>query len=190
MGPRGPGQPRRRGAERAAEAGPGGRELGDDDYAALLEFRTSLRQFLRWSEEQARAAGLTPAQHQLLVAVRGHRDRRGPTIGDLADYLLLRHHSAVGLVDRTEAAGLVQRRRDPDDARVVRVVLTGRGSARVEALSRLHLDELERLAPALEHLASRGDARLSTEDGLADEDGARKSGDDHGKRQVSRSDLQ
>ena len=63
--------------------------LPDDVYARLLALRTGLRHFERWSESQARAAGLTPAQHQLLLAIRGHGDPRGPTIGEVADYLLL-----------------------------------------------------------------------------------------------------
>ena len=78
--------------------------LPDADYEDLLTLRTGLRRFLRWSEQQAEAAGLTPAQHQLLLTIRGHPDRRGPTVGEVADYLLLRHHSAVGLVDRAVAA--------------------------------------------------------------------------------------
>jgi uncharacterized protein YeaO (DUF488 family) len=119
-------------------------------YARLLSLRTGLRHFERWSEQQARAAGLTPAQHQLLLAIRGHRDPRGPTIGEVADYLLLRHHSAVGLVDRADGAGLVSRTRDDDeDHRVVRLHLTESGADRLEALSALHLEELERLAPQL-----------------------------------------
>ena len=77
----------------------------DEDYRRLLELRTGLRRFLRWSEQHAEAAGLTPAQHQLLLAIRGHDDPRGPTVGDVAGYLMLRHHSAVGLVDRAEKAG-------------------------------------------------------------------------------------
>jgi hypothetical protein len=76
------------------------------DYASLLAFRTGLRRFLHWSEEQAREAGLTPAQHQLLLAVKGRQGDQPPTVGDLADYLLLRHHSTVELIDRAEAAGL------------------------------------------------------------------------------------
>src|ERR1700758_1837566 len=96
----------------------------DADYEDLLALRTGLRRFLRWSEQEAEEAGLTPAQHQLLLAVRGHSDPRGPTIGEVADYLLLRHHSAVGLVDRADAAGLVERVEDPDDRRVARVGLT------------------------------------------------------------------
>jgi len=120
--------------------------LTDADYEDLLALRTGLRRFLRWSEQQAEAAGLTPAQHQLLLTIRGHADPRGPTVGEVADYLLLRHHSAVGLVDRADAAGLVERVRDPEDHRVVRLVLTKAGSARLEKLSELHLDELQRLA--------------------------------------------
>ena len=64
---------------------------GEPDYRALLAFRTALRRFNRWSEAQAEAAGLTAAQHQLLLAVKGHDDSRGPTIGDVAEHLLLRH---------------------------------------------------------------------------------------------------
>ena len=74
--------------------------LTDHDYERLLAFRTDLRRFLRWSEQEAAAAGVTPAQHQLLLAIRGNPDPSGPTIGDVAEALLLPHHSAVGLVDR------------------------------------------------------------------------------------------
>ncbi len=95
---------------------------------------------------QARAAGLTPAHHQLLLAIRGHGSPDGPTVGEVADYLLLRHHSAVGLVDRAEAAGLIRRTRSQDDHRVVRLHLTAEGAAKLEALSALHLEELDRLA--------------------------------------------
>ena len=120
--------------------------LSDADYEDLLALRTGLRRFLRWSEQQAEATGLTPAQHQLLLAVRGHPDRRGPTIGEVADYLLLRHHSAVGLVDRAEEAGLVTRSRDAEDQRVVRLHLTAEGEEHLEALSAAHMEELHRLA--------------------------------------------
>ena len=120
--------------------------LSDEDYARLLALRAGLRHFQRWSEQQAKAAGLTPAQHQLLLAIRGHSDQRGPTVGEVADYLLLRHHSTVELIDRADSAGLVTRSRDPDDHRVVRLQLTDLGSERLEALSALHLEELDRLA--------------------------------------------
>jgi DNA-binding MarR family transcriptional regulator len=126
--------------------------LSDESYARLLQFRTGLRRFERWSEQQAAAAGLTSAQHQLLLAVRGHDDPRGPTIGDLSEYLLLRHHSVVELIDRAVAAGLVRRRPDPDDRRLVRVRLSPHGSAVLRRLTRAHLAELARLAPALEAL--------------------------------------
>ena len=121
----------------------------DEDYRRLLGFRTELRRFLRWSEDEARAAGLTPAQHQLLLAVRGHADPAGPTIGELAEYLVLRHHSVVELIDRAAKAGLVERVGDEADHRVVRLQLTRRGEQAIEQLSRLHLEELRRLAPLL-----------------------------------------
>ena len=126
----------------------------DEDYRNILVFRTRLRQFLAWSGEQARAAGLTPAQHQLLLAVRGHPDPDGPTIGEIAEYLQLRHHSAVGLVDRAVAAGLVRRTDDPRDRRLARVELEPAGEAALEHLTALHVAELDALArgEALPHL--------------------------------------
>ena len=133
----------------------GRRDLGDDEYRQLLEFRTALRRFVRWSEEQATALGVTPAQHQLLLAIRGfaptdsRAGRTGPTIGDAADALLLRHHSAVGLVDRAVAAGLVERRPDHEDHRIVRLRLTALGAQRLRQLAGLHLDELRRMMPAV-----------------------------------------
>jgi DNA-binding MarR family transcriptional regulator len=126
--------------------------LSQADYEQLLGFRTALRRFLRWSEEEARAAGLTPAQHQLLLAVRGHPDPAGPTIGELSEYLVLRHHSVVELVDRAVAAGLARRQRDEDDNRVVRLRLSADGERAIEELARLHLEEIRRLAPALREL--------------------------------------
>lgn len=126
--------------------------LTDEDFHRLLELRTGLRQFLHWSEEQARAQGLTSAQHQLLLSIRGHPDRLGPTIGQVADYLVIRHHSAVGLIDRATDAGLVKRRPDPHRHGTVRVVLTDRGRAALDSLSVRHVAELARLAPTMETL--------------------------------------
>jgi DNA-binding MarR family transcriptional regulator len=123
------------------------RDLSDAEYRELLAFRTAIRRFLQWSEEQATALGIPPAQHQLLLAIRGHHDSAGPTIGDVADVLLLRHHSAVGLVDRAVAANLVERRSDSEDQRVVRLRLTALGSRRLRQLAGLHLAELRRMMP-------------------------------------------
>jgi DNA-binding MarR family transcriptional regulator len=122
-----------------------------DDYVRLLGVRDALRRFLRWSEEQAEAAGLTPAQHQLLLVVRALGE---PTIGEAAEHLLLRHHSAVGLVDRCVAAGLLRRMPDPADHRVARLRLTRSGAARVRVLAAAHLEELRRLAPAIARLGA------------------------------------
>jgi DNA-binding MarR family transcriptional regulator len=125
------------------------RDLDDADYRRLLQFRTGLRRFLHWSEEQAERAGLTAAQHQLMLAVRGHDGHQGPTIGDVAGYLLLRHHSAVGLVDRAVKAGLVERHEDREDRRVVRLRLTEHGDRTLQRLASLHLEEIKRLAPRI-----------------------------------------
>jgi DNA-binding MarR family transcriptional regulator len=129
-------------------------KLKTADYRHLLEVRTGLRRFLHWSEEQARSSGLTPAQHQLLLAVRGHPLDRPPTIGDLAEHLLLQHHGAVQLVDRAAAAGLVTRERDADDHRVVHVTLTPQGSRILESLAARHLDELRRVGLSFGEIAA------------------------------------
>jgi DNA-binding MarR family transcriptional regulator len=126
------------------------RRLRDHDFERLLEFRDGLRRFLHWSEEQAKAVGLTTMQYQLLLAVRGHGTT--PSIAEVADHLLLRHHSVVELVDRATQAGLVARTGDPDDQRVVRLVLTRAGEAKLGELAEAHLEELSRLRPSFESL--------------------------------------
>jgi DNA-binding MarR family transcriptional regulator len=125
------------------------RKIAAADYTRLLGFRTALRRFLHWSEDEARVAGLTPAQHQLLLAIKGHPGPADPTVGDLSHYLVLKHHSVVELIDRAVGAGLVARERDEQDHRVVRLLLTPLAEDRIEELSRLHLEELQRLAPML-----------------------------------------
>ena len=132
--------------------------LTQQDFERLLEFRVTLRRFQRWSEDQAQAEGLTHVQHQLLVAIKGHHGSLPPTVGDLASYLLLRPHSTVELVDRAEAAGLVERVPDTDDGRVVRVRLTSAGDRVVQQLSRAHLDRLRELAAVLDDLVAKHDA--------------------------------
>jgi DNA-binding MarR family transcriptional regulator len=126
------------------------RALRDEDFDRLLAFRDGLRRFLHWSEDQAKRVGLTGAQHQLLLAIRGHGSP--PSIREVAAHLLLRHHSVVELVDRAVAAGLVERLSDHDDQRVVRLRLTRMGARRVEALAEAHLEELSRLRPRFNSL--------------------------------------
>ena len=128
--------------------------ISDADYRSLLALRDGLRRFMHWSAHQAEAAGLTPAQHQLLLVIRAHDDPAGPTIGDVADHLLLRHHSAVELVDRAQLAGIVRRRADPTDHRTVRLEVTARGERRLAQLSANHLEELRRLGADLAPLWS------------------------------------
>jgi len=127
----------------------------DKEYERLLAFRTRLRRFDQWSRAAAAEHGLTHSQHQLLLAVRGHAGQAGqagqagPTIGDVAEALLVKHHTASELVDRTQALGLVERYRDRDDNRRVRLRLTERGDAVLRELTAVHLEELRRLAPLL-----------------------------------------
>lgn len=133
------------------------RPLTESQWRTLLSFRVALRRFLAWSEEQAAQAGLSPAQHQLLVAIRGHPGPKGPTITDVAGYLFIRHHSAIGLVERTAALGLVERLADDVDHRLVRLALTPEGRRRLEAVTAAHLQEIRRLAPLLDVLGAVGE---------------------------------
>lgn len=128
------------------------RHIRDADYARLLTVRTGLRRFERWSAEQAAAHGLTASQHQLMLAVKGHAEPQGPTIGEAADYLLIRHHSAVELADRSEKAGLILRTRDAEDHRAVRLQLSADGARILEALTSAHLEEIARLTPLFESM--------------------------------------
>jgi len=131
--------------------------LTRQDFERLLEFRITLRRFQRWSEDQARAAGLTHVQHQLLVAIKGHPGDLPPAVGDLAGYLMLRPHSTVELVDRAATAGLVERIPDTCDGRVVRVRLTSEGEQVLQQLTRAHLDRLHELAAVLDDFVTRQD---------------------------------
>jgi DNA-binding MarR family transcriptional regulator len=132
--------------------------LADADYAHLAELRAGLRRFLRFSEDAARGAGLTPSQHQALLAVRGSDVAGGPTIGELARRLQVRHHSAVGLVDRLVGLGLLRKRRSRVDRRNVALSVTARGERILASLSAAHREELRRLAPQLRMLLERIEA--------------------------------
>jgi len=121
--------------------------LNPAGYQALAEFRYQIRRFLRFSEQAARRAGLEPAQHQLLLAVKAHTGE--PTVSELAERLQLRHHSTVGLIDRLAEGGLVRRSRAEGDRRQVRVRLTPKGQAVLRKLSQEHRAELGSAGSAL-----------------------------------------
>ena len=119
------------------------------DYRALGAFRYQIRRFLHFSEAAARAEGLEPQQHQLLLAIRAWEENGGPTVRGIADHLLIRHHSAVGLIDRLAERGMVERTRGEEDRRQVRIRLTAEGNRRLDDLSAVHLEELRNSGPVL-----------------------------------------
>ncbi len=119
------------------------------DYRTLAEFRHLLQRFLAFSQAAAREAGLAPRQHQALLAIKGFPREGGVTIHDLAGRLGIKHHSAVELADRLVEAGLVVRRQDVEDRRRMFVDLTPAAERKLRSLSAIHLDELQRLRPAL-----------------------------------------
>ena len=119
------------------------------EYQTLAEFRYQLRRFLRFSEQAARAAGLEPQQHQLLLALMGLPEGKKATIGTLAERLQLAHHSTVELVDRLVDRGFIQRSRDEADQRKVLVTLTPQGEEVLRNFSLSHRDELLSIGPTL-----------------------------------------
>jgi len=131
------------------------------DIRNLARFRYALRKFERSSEQAVRKAGLTLQQHQLLLGIAGFTDRESVTVGEVAEFLQLRHHSAVGLVDRAAAAGLVRRETNPDDHRQVFVALTGDGQRKLRALAELHRKELQGMRRSLDLYRLEKDSGVS-----------------------------
>jgi DNA-binding MarR family transcriptional regulator len=127
--------------------------LTDHEFEALADFRFEIRRFLAFSETNARAAGLTVQQHQALLAVRGELGT--PSIGTVAERLLIEHHSASELVKRLEGRGLVLRERDPHDRRRVTLQLTYEAQEILSRLSAIHRAEIRRMQPTLSRLLNR-----------------------------------
>jgi DNA-binding MarR family transcriptional regulator len=126
-------------------------ELTDAEYGVLARFRFALRVFQHFSEDAARTAEVTPSQHQLLLAIRGFPGG-APTISDVAEWLQLRHHSTVELIDRAVAAGLIVRNTDPEDRRRQRLALTSSGARVLADLSAAHREELRRFREEMAEL--------------------------------------
>jgi DNA-binding MarR family transcriptional regulator len=119
------------------------------DYGALALFRFQLRKFLSFSEAAALEAGLTPQQHQALLAIKGFSSARPVSVGDLAGLLLVRHHTAVELVDRMTKLGLLGRIVDGDDSRRILLQVTRKGEQKLRMLSKIHFEELRAASPGL-----------------------------------------
>jgi len=124
-------------------------DLSIAEYRALAEFRYQIRRFLQFSAEAARAHGLEPQQHQLLLAIKGLPESARPTIGELAERLQIQHHSAVELVNRLAGHGAIRREQAGADHREVLIRLTRGGEALLRRLSLAHHDELETSGPLL-----------------------------------------
>ena len=126
-----------------------------DEYETLAGLRYSLRQFLRFSEEAARSFGVTPQQHQALLAIKGFGGRASMTVGELSERLQIRHQSAVGLADRLVAKGLVERKTGQTDRRRVCLSITRRSETILEKLSAAHKEQLRRVGPQIETFLRR-----------------------------------
>ena len=119
------------------------------DYEALARFRYELRKFQAFSKAAANKAGLTPQQHQALLTIRGFSNRGPVSVGDLAEFLLIRHHTAVELMDRMTKLGLLNRIVDEADGRRVFMKVTRDGERRLRKLSKIHFEELRAIGPTL-----------------------------------------
>jgi DNA-binding MarR family transcriptional regulator len=119
--------------------------LSKEVYEYLGEFRYQLRKFQNFSDSAARKLGLTPQQHQLLLAIKGYPGRDFVTPRELSERLQITHHACVGLIDRCETLDLVSRRQNPEDGRSVLIEVTPKGSEVLEQLSEIHLEEIKRI---------------------------------------------
>ncbi len=128
------------------------REITQSEYETLAAFRYQLRQFMRFSEEAALNLGLTPQQHQALLTIKGFPGRDYVTVTELADRLQIKHHSAVGLVNRLVAQELVERVRATEDRRQVYIALTARGTELLSELTAAHQEEIRQMRPTLQQL--------------------------------------
>ena len=135
-----PNRPRRAATSRRAAA---------LDYETIARFRCELRRFLAFSEIEANRSGLSAQQYQALMAIRGFSIREPVSIGDLAKYMLIRHHTAVELVDRMVKLKIISRRTDPADGRRVLLGLTREGQRRLRRLYQVHVHELRTMEPTL-----------------------------------------
>lgn len=131
------------------------RKITKTQYEQIAAFRFALRQFLRFSEEAAHGAGVTPQQHQALLAIKGFPSRDQVTVGELAERLQIQHHSAVGLVDRLVTERLIQRKQSQEDRRQVHLSLTARGEEVLGKLTEVHREELRRIGPDLGSLLEK-----------------------------------
>jgi DNA-binding MarR family transcriptional regulator len=129
--------------------------LGDAEYRAIGDFRRALREFLAFSDDAARAHGLTSQQHQALLAIRSHRGPEAMTIGELAECLMIRNHSAVELVGRLVERDLVSRQESALDRRRVLLKLRPRGARTLRAISRLNLGQYHHTAEFLSEVLRR-----------------------------------
>lgn len=120
--------------------------LEQADYEALSEFRYQLRRFLKFSEDAAQSAGLTPLHYLVLLHIKGFPGQDWATIGQLAERLQIQHHGAVALISRCEKAGLVTRTPGVEDRRQVCVRLTAVGEKQLRHLAELHRNELRSLS--------------------------------------------
>jgi len=128
------------------------KEVTDKEYATLAAFRYELRQFLRFSETAAEAVGLTPQQHQVLLAIRGWPGPGEMSVGELAERLQIKPHSAVGLANRLSRQGLITRRSATDDRRRVFLALTPQGNELLAELTVAHKAEVRRIRGTLQEL--------------------------------------
>ena len=142
-------------SEESQPSGKPGGSLAKTDYEILAGFRQALRSFTAFSEAAARAARLTPQQHQTLLAIKGAPGRDTLSVGEIAEGLGIKPHSAVELIDRLETADLVRRNPDPNDRRRMLVALTAQAEAQLAELSAAHVQELQAIRPALLRLLAR-----------------------------------
>jgi DNA-binding MarR family transcriptional regulator len=130
--------------------------IKDKDYRTLALVRAELRAFAHFTEKSTGGVGLTPQQHQVLLALRASEGHE-LTIGQIARTMLLKPHSISGMADRLQSLGLVERVPGREDRRRVTLRLTDKARDLLESLGQVHRAELRRIRPLLTALLSELD---------------------------------
>lgn len=133
---------------------------GDEALVTLLRTADVLRGEL---ERALGKHGITVQQFNVLRILRGSHPKPLPTL-EIADRMIERAPGITRLIDRLENAGLVARKRCPEDRRIVHCAITAAGlevlaqsmpTARTigrKRSSRLTEEELDRLTELLDRL--------------------------------------
>ena len=128
----------------------------EQELFALADFRSALRRFLTFSEYAAAEIGLTMQWYQALLVIKTYRGGPHISVGELAEQLMIRDHSAAELVSRLVQAKLVRRKTDASDRRRSLLIMRPSGDHCLAQSASVHLMKLRENKGAFLNLFNGG----------------------------------